>query len=125
MHDPAGRLRSRGDNEGDGGEHGDGGCVDQLSLQELGNVEDDGEEEGGNDEGGQVERGGRGHLRSIFYQYFGFNRYIGHCPPSLSLSLFSYRLIHVQGSLSMLLWQTRMGFQCKVMILKSLMQCNV
>ena len=91
MHDPARRLRSRGDDEGDGGEHGDGGCVDQLSLQELGNVEDDGEEEGGNDEGGQVERGGRGHLRSIFYQYFGFNRYIGHCPPSLSLSLFSYR----------------------------------
>ena len=66
MHDPAGRLWSSGDDEGDGGEHGDSGCVDQLSLQELGNVEDDGEEEGGDDEGGQVDRGGRGHLRSIF-----------------------------------------------------------
>ena len=38
--------------------------TDQLSLQKLGYVEDDGEDEGRDDVGGQVERGGIGHLRS-------------------------------------------------------------
>ena len=36
--------------------------TDQLSLQKLGYVEDDGEDEGRDDVGGQVERGGIGHL---------------------------------------------------------------
>ena len=66
------------DGDGDDGNdvdgNGDGGGVDQLSLQELGDVKDDGEEEGGDDEGGQVERRGRGHLRSISNQYIGFNQ---------------------------------------------------
>ena len=45
MHYPAGRLWSSGDDEGDGGEHGDGGCVNQLSLQELGNVDQSAEKD--------------------------------------------------------------------------------
>ena len=36
--------------------------TDQLSLQKLGYVEEDGEDEGRDDVGGQVERGGIGHL---------------------------------------------------------------
>ena len=60
--------RCDGADEDGGGADEDGGGVDQLSLQELGDVEDDGEEKGGDDEGGQVERGGGGHLRSSFYQ---------------------------------------------------------
>ena len=36
--------------------------TDQLSLQKLGYVEDDGEDEGRDDVSGQVERGGIGHL---------------------------------------------------------------
>ena len=36
--------------------------TDQLSLEKLGNVEDDGEDEGGDDVGGQMQAGGRGYL---------------------------------------------------------------
>ena len=38
-------------------------CTDQLSLEKLGYVEDDGEDEGRDDVGGEVQGGGRGHLR--------------------------------------------------------------
>ena len=38
-------------------------CTNQLSLEKLRYVEDDGEDEGRDDVGGEVQGGGRGHLR--------------------------------------------------------------